>query len=313
MEKQLRELEGRTANTAPVQSPTKTFSDLNVQPGDSQRHVDQSMADPVATDWDHDIAGHHPMSEISSGMSAPPQQTAHHCEVPQSSGLNASPSFVEELKSLSFEATAERHLGSSSGISFAKLTQTVLRRLTPDLTDFVFVNGRSNSNWSRMLDDAQLDLSDPTLFESLNCSISLHPMLFDDFVRSSDLGVQPTRTALDLWSDEAHMNNLVDFYFAHSHTLYPILHRGEVVLSLQKLREDPQNWTTHSSLSLFRIWMVLAIGSTAYSSVSLTEESESRLYYDKALEHLEQAMEYGEMVRIHAFTCRTMKVRMRMR
>lgn len=221
---------------------------------------------------------------------------------PLPAGHNTSPSFVEELKSLSFEATAERHLGSSSGISFAKLTQTVLRRLTPDLNDFVFVHGRNNSNWARMLDDAQLDISDPTLFESLNGSISLHPMLFDDFMLSNNLEPNPSSATLDLSSNEAHVNDLVEFYFAHSHTLYPILHRGEVIQSLGKLRQGPLESTTHSPLDLFRLWMVLAIGSTAYSSVSLTEETESRTYYNKALEYLEQAMEYGEMVRDRLFT-----------
>jgi hypothetical protein len=40
----------------------------------------------------------------------------------------------------------------------------------------------------------------------------------------------------------------------------------------------------------------LAIGSTAYSSVSLAEESESMLYYNKALMYFEASLAYGDMV-----------------
>lgn len=42
--------------------------------------------------------------------------------------------------------------------------------------------------------------------------------------------------------------------------------------------------------------MVLAIGSTAYSSVTLTEESESMMFYNNALQYSEQALGGDEMV-----------------
>jgi hypothetical protein len=215
------------------------------------------------------------------------------------------PCFVDELKTLSLEATAERHLGSPSGISFARLTQFVLRRLTPDKADFVFVSNHGENYSGAGLSDfnSPSDLLDPSLFDRLNESISIEPLLFGhvslaDIAEPNDAGV-----ALELPSDQSHVNRLVDFYFAHSHTLYPILHRGELEQSLQRLRDNPHDPATHSASTLFRIWMVLAIGSTAYSSVSLSEESESRVYYNKALQYLEQAVASGDMVRYPATCC----------
>lgn len=212
------------------------------------------------------------------------------------------PCFVDELKTLSLEATAERHLGSPSGISFARLTQFVLRRLTPDKADFIFVSDHGeNYNGARLFDfNSPSDLLDPSLFERLNESVSIEPLLFGH-VGLADIA-EPTdaAVALDLPSDQAHINRLVDFYFAHSHTLYPILHKGELLQSLQHLRDNPHDPAAHSPSTLFRIWMVLAIGSTAYSSVSLSEETESRGYYNKALQYLEQAFSSGDMAALEA-------------
>jgi len=209
------------------------------------------------------------------------------------------PYFVDELKTLSLEATAERHLGSSSGISFARLTQFVLRRLTPDKADFVFISDQGDNYAGDGLFDfnSPSDLLDPSLFDRLNDSISTQPLLFGDVVLADIAEPNDAVLSLNLPSDQSHVSRLVDFYFAHSHTLYPILNRGELVQSLQRLRDNPHDLAAHSPSTLFRIWMVLAIGSTAYSSVSLSEESESRMYYNKALQYLEQAVASGDMVR----------------
>lgn len=210
------------------------------------------------------------------------------------------PSFVGELETLSLEATAERHLGSTSGVSFARLTQLVLRRLSPDRADFVFVSAREGYHGSRLFAvDSPSELLDPSLFEGLNRSISIHPALFDDVVAA---GVSPgavagagAQTLADLCLP-AHADRLVDFYFAHSNTLYPILRRGDIADCLRQIHQSPRGAAALPPLSLFRVWMVLAIGSTAYSSVTLSDESEARLYYTKALEYLELASAYGDMV-----------------
>ena len=275
-------------------SHVSTFTDDSQIPSfsDDQTYADSSMGDITALERECDPLPPVPESTVAESSAPFPQESALINPLLQQS----SPSFVEELKTLSLEATAERHLGSTSGISFARLTQMVLRRLTPDKADFVFINDREDYN-GRLFDfNSPLDLSDPSLFESLNESISIHPILFGDVVLADIVEPNDAVAGLDLPSDQSHIDRLVEFYFAHSHTLYPIVHRSEFLQSLRHMREHPQDPKVNSPLCLFRIWMVLAIGSTAYSSVSLAEESESRVYYNKALEYLEQAMSYGEMV-----------------
>lgn len=262
-----------------------------------------------------------------------------------------SPSFAQELKALSLEATAERHLGSSSGVSFAKLTQMILRRLTPDKADFVFpesgngscdtnrgLNGGSNSinqinishgdgdgsaTNNNNIDtqslitlvndpdpqlihfDSPSDLFNSSVFHSLGQSISVHPLLFGD-VFLADI-IEPDTALVSLnWpsnTDEGHVNMLIEFYFAHSNTLYPIIIRQELLETMRVMREDPHGCANIlSPLSLFRAWMVLAIGATAFSSVSLTEESEPMLYYNKALQYAEPALALDEVAALEVLT-----------
>lgn len=209
-----------------------------------------------------------------------------------------SPTFADELKCLSLEATAERHLGSTSGVSFAKLTQMVLRRLSPDKADFVFANDHGKNTWNGVLNlSSPLDLADHTLFERLNESISIHPSLFGDFGLADIVQPHDAVALSDDPSDEAHVDQLVDFYFAHSHTLYPIINRGDFLGNLHEYRNSGRDPSLRPPLFMFRMWMVLAIGSTAFSAISLTEETESRQYYQEALRYIEDAMS-GDFVRI---------------
>ncbi|KAL4876023.1 fungal-specific transcription factor domain-containing protein [Aspergillus karnatakaensis] len=224
-------------------------------------------------------------------------------DAPLNSQVAPSPAltFDQQLTTLSLEATAERHLGSSTGLSFAKLTQMILRRLTPDKADFVF---SSHQHHSPGANDSDLNfLSNPFndgFYQSLRESISIHPLLFDypylgDFVEPN--------TALDslAWpSDDRHVQQLVDFYFAHSHTLYPILQRSQVMETLDRIRHNPESLAVQPPLDVYRIWMVLAIGSTAYSSVTRSEESESMVFYSKAMQYSEQALGGDEMSALEA-------------
>jgi hypothetical protein len=59
---------------------------------------------------------------------------------------------------------------------------------------------------------------------------------------------------------------------------------------------DPENHMTQDPSCMFRLWMVLAIGSTTYSSIILSEESLSRLYYEKAMTYFEASMDHGDIV-----------------
>ncbi len=213
---------------------------------------------------------------------------------------HASPSFAEELKAISLEATAERHLGSSSGLSFARLTQMILRRLTPDKADFVFVSNHPDtaapSPTTFFNLDTPSDLFDASIFQSLSESISTHPVLFGDLFLADITQQDPILVELSWPADEAHVQHLVDFYFANSHTLYPVLSKRQVLHTLERIRQDPGGLAAQLPQDLFRVWMVLAIGSTTFSTVSLAEEAESMVFYNKALQYSEKAMEGDEMV-----------------
>ncbi|KAF9884230.1 hypothetical protein FE257_001962 [Aspergillus nanangensis] len=197
--------------------------------------------------------------------------------------LNPAPersdTLVDELKLLSLEATAERHLGSSSGLSFARLTQAVLRRLSPDKAEFVF----DDENWidsSGLMDFHMTPLRTTALFPEPP-SVALV---------DADMDL----AQLDL-PDRSHIAYLTEFYFAHSHTLYPIIRREEFMSVLWHVHDNPADLLAQSPLWLFRIWMVLAIGSTTHCSVSLVDESESVVYYNKAMVYFESALGYGDM------------------
>lgn len=231
-----------------------------------------------------------------SQMQMPSQQPVNQAAMAPPAMEN-SPTFAQELQTLSLEAAAERHLGSTSGLSFAKLTQKVPRRLTPDKADFVFAPNQEDASGASFFNlNFPSELFNNDVYQGLSETISVHPLLFGDLFLSDITSMASDIQDLTWPSDDAHVQHLVDFYFAHSHTLYPFLERGEVMKALESIRQHPQN-LEGQPLQSFRLWMVLAIGSTAYSSVSLTEESESMLYFNKALQYADQALEQDEMVR----------------
>lgn len=198
-------------------------------------------------------------------------------------------SLAQELKELSLQAAAERHLGNSSGLSFAKLTQLVLSRLSPDKAEFVFESPpppyRAHSP----------PLALESVLDEFSTSVSFFPTTMFTGTLLSDMTETADVLALRL-PEEPRLSNLVDFYFAHSHTLYPIINRQEFVSTLDQFRRNPDDPWASSPLSLFRIWIVLAIGATTHCSVTLNEESEPMSYYNKAMLYFEAALGYGEMV-----------------
>jgi hypothetical protein len=96
--------------------------------------------------------------------------------------------------------------------------------------------------------------------------------------------------------EPSHISYILEFYFAHSHTLYPIIRKTEFTSVLWKVYGDPLDPLAQSPLWQFRIWMVLAIGSTTYCSVSLMDESESVQLFNKAMTYFEAAMGCGDLV-----------------
>jgi hypothetical protein len=199
----------------------------------------------------------------------------------------------QNLRDVSLAAVAEPYLGTISGLTFAKLTQAVLRRLSPDGRDFVF---RTNINENAMpiegATNLHLDLINSMYFDydqaidfSLLAEESTMP-LFETSTQRETIQL-PTRTEV---------LRLATFYFDHSHTLYPIIHQQEVMSDIHSVLQNPDHQLTMSPPCLFRIWMVLAIGSTTYSSIALTEEFVSQLYYEKAMTYFDASMDHGDVV-----------------
>jgi hypothetical protein len=202
--------------------------------------------------------------------------------------------LAENLRTVSLSAVAEPYLGSISGLTFAKLTQAVLRRLSPDGRDFVF--------------SPQMDGNAVPIEGATNLHLDfVNSMYFDydqaiDFSLLTGEGALPTfetntqSTPNDL-PDRTEVLRLATFYFDHSHTLYPIVHQQEVMSDFYSILMDREHHITQSPPCMFRIWMVLAIGSTTYSSITLAEESLSRMYYEKAMTNFEASMDHGDIVR----------------
>lgn len=292
LESRIKDLEKDVASSPRVQTPpVTTEADFTTDVPDASFIQEDIMVfdqapsfDPSVTDWP--VLGTPTADDDSIPNVEARRPTLH--------------SLDEVLKNLSLEATAERHLGSSSGLSFAKLTQTVLRRLSPDRADFVFGKESTALPQLNSISAASANPFDRPAFPNFGNSMSCDPMLFGDFLLPElhviDPAMSTELTHLFLPADGSKIDRLVDFYFTHSHTLYPIVQRREFLATLNAVRENPHASAAQSPLSLFRIWMVLAIGSTAYCSVSLADETESMLYYNKATTYFEASLAYGDMV-----------------
>lgn len=178
----------------------------------------------------------------------------------------------------------------------------------------------NNFGYAGTAEPTMMDFNSPSdlfnsssVLSSLSDSISVYPLLFGDVFLSdimepaaalANLAWPPPAISDDGVGDSDHVALLVDFYFAHSNTLYPIVERRSFMTTLGQMQTDLAGAAAGglSPLDLFRVWMVLAIGSTAFSSVSLTDESEPMLYYNKALQYAEEALAMNEMAAIEVLT-----------
>lgn len=178
-------------------------------------------------------------------------------------------SLAAELKWLSLEATAERYLGQSSGLSFARLTQAVLKRLRSDQYPFAFES--SPANGQEATENVHVTAADTTP------------------------GGMYTDELLDLNSviSEEQAVYLADCYWSHNHTLYPFVRKVAFTDNLRRMYSQPEDLDLKSHSWLYTMWMVLAIGSTARSSVMVDDETESVQYFDRAMEHFEGALGFG--------------------
>ncbi|KAF2461057.1 fungal-specific transcription factor domain-containing protein [Lineolata rhizophorae] len=192
--------------------------------------------------------------------------------------------LAAEVKALSLEATAERYLGSSSGMSFARLTQAVLRRLKPDQYPFSF----------ELPSAGRFERQDPLDFSTLESPV-LDPPPPE---LPKPIGIVPEYpSSLPL---ESHAYRLADFYWAHSHTLYPFVRKMWFMECLQLMYNDSSHPAVQSPFWLYTMWMVLAIGSTSLSSVMVVEEAESIQYFNNAMLYFENALEHGNISALSA-------------
>ena len=163
-----------------------------------------------------------------------------------------------EITKLSLEATADRYLGSSSGVSFARLTQAVLRRLKPDQHPFTFENNRSGG---------------------LRGEIALDDLESRKLAHERSSPQYPS-----CLPSKSRAHQLTEYYWAHNHTLYPFLRRTWFMDLLETMYSEQGHGLFTSPAWLYTMWMVFAIGSTSWSSiVPGASESESAYCYDQAM------------------------------
>ncbi|ETS74584.1 hypothetical protein PFICI_13068 [Pestalotiopsis fici W106-1] len=233
-----------------------------------------------------------PLEHANQGMSSRTRLTISEAE-----SRAPTITMAEELRILTLEATAERHFGATSGVSFANLTQAILKRLTPDRADFVFRKDQRDDTTVEIDWDSSPELFNPSLV-NITTILGFDSSLFGPLPLSHI--VEPVGSLVDLTlPGRSRTDELVSFYFAHSHTLYPILNYNSFLADVDSIYEDSMNLDT---LVLFRFWIVLAISHSSYCSISLAEESEALLYYNKALEYSETACESGDMAALEITT-----------
>ncbi|KEQ71034.1 hypothetical protein M436DRAFT_74762 [Aureobasidium namibiae CBS 147.97] len=301
LEERIRELEGQQAILASPgvhQDPVTEYAPEGSLPeiGETTGHEDTAM-EVLRQDAGLLFADQH-VSDLVSNVDAgivpsPTTSASRNVDETLRNRPRTAETLDQNLRDVSLAAVAEPYLGTISGLTFAKLTQAVLRRLSPDGRDFVF---RTNINGNTVpiegATNLHLDLISSMYFDydqaidfSLIAEESTIPLF--DIPTQREMIKLPTRTEV---------LRLATFYFDHSHTLYPIVHQQEVMSDIYLVLQSPDHQLTMSPPCLFRVWMVLAIGSTTHSSIALTEESVSQLYYEKAMTYFDASMDHGDII-----------------
>lgn len=305
LEERVRELEAQNASSAldtTTQCPiTQTESheafqvhtDSAIDAHDAAN--DSLMPEAGMSSNEQPLADHGLQQAQAGSMEQSPTANLHHANGnTQKPPQHVQETLAENLRNVSLAAVAEPYLGSISGLTFAKLTQAVLRRLSPDGRDFVF--------------SPQIDGNAVPIEGATNLHLDFMNDIYFDFDQAIDFsllageGALPTldgepQNVITTLPDRGEALRLATFYFDHSHTLYPIIHQQEVMSDIHTILLDPENHISQIPPCMFRVWMVLAIGSTTHSSITLSEESVSRLYYEKAMTYFEASMDHGDIVR----------------
>jgi hypothetical protein len=182
-----------------------------------------------------------------------------------------------ELQELSLAFAADRYVGQSSGVSFARLTQSVLRRLKPDHDAFIIESNRS--------EDVQPPTPGSSLLERTTPIAPVHERV--------DVAAVITQTRAEF---------LYQCYMEHSHTLYPFLRKIAFETKLTRMYAEPDDVQTASRSWLYTFWMVVAIGSTARACLldEDKDETESATYFSLAMAHFDGALQSGAVEALEA-------------
>lgn len=166
-----------------------------------------------------------------------------------------------DFASLTISASSEGHyLGPGSGISFAQLTQAIMFQKDFEKEKTIAGGLMLHTNPSLMLDNANLD----------------------------DAPLPSAKRAAEV----------VEFYWCHSHTLYPILDRDNFMECLDKMfsLDDEDAMGLHNdSVWMFKLYMVLAIGSTAMASITISSENEAVACWSKAMTYFNDTLSKGNI------------------
>ncbi|KAI9745107.1 MAG: hypothetical protein M1818_001385 [Claussenomyces sp. TS43310] len=251
--------------------------ELESQLQSCQMILRQATVDSLGPPGDDSGSKTEPESNEKTSLSAERKESMSTAE------RDAPESLESGLKLLSLEATAERYLGSSSGVTFARLTQAVLKRLRPDLQPFSFRDVTSQENPAVLLTN-QVEPGNPNYTSVTGKTISPREE------SSDDIQLPP----------KAHAYRLAEYYWCHSHTLYPFVRKAQFMGSLEKMYNDPEDLSLRSSSSwLYTMWMIFAIGSTTLSSVMITEETESIAFWNEAMTHFDATLEEGNIAALN--------------
>lgn len=182
--------------------------------------------------------------------------------------------LASELENLSLKAIAERpFLGSSSGVSFARLTQAVLRRLQPD--QYSFTGGQhvaDNASRNQNQNPWEAQMMPPS-----------HRVPLNEYPEASLPSMEEA-------------SYLEEFYWSHSHTLYPFLQKTAFKKILSEIYAEPDRLDQLPASVSYRLWMVFAIGSTTLYSVGMGNGNRSVAYFEKAMKYFEGALMEGSIV-----------------
>ncbi|KAI5239928.1 cytochrome P450 [Aureobasidium subglaciale] len=298
LEERVRELEGQQASLTSPRTHQYQVEGATVQHEvNTTRNLDESTNRDNAdvTLADQRVLNQHGDNVSEAHVERSPIVAPQQGDV--SSNLPYQETLAQNLRDVSLAAVAEPYLGTISGLTFAKLTQAVLRRLSPDGRDFVF---------SPRMDNNAVPIEGAT-----HLHLDLINSMYFDYDQAIDFSLlagegpspaygAPSQIETTQFPSRPEVLRLAKFYFDHSHTLYPIVHQQEVMSDIYSILEDPEYYIMLSPASMFRIWMVLAVGSTTHSSITLAEEYVSRMYYEKAMTYFDASMDHGDIVALEA-------------